>query len=334
MRTSQKNTIQYRKTLGVVLTGLVVCILLCRADANKETKQIEWKTSWKEAADAAQKNSSLIMVLFTNPERCPPCRMMEENTWPHAAVVQFVTKHFVPLKIHTGNATERSLGSLFKIQGIPTTLVTDSQKTVLARKTGFVPPKDIIPFLQSAVALKTLEKKVAGNDSTVTDTLDLAKAYVELGQKEKASYLLEKVCTLDKDNAKGKKIDALYLQGKIAAENKEIAVAQKKFEQVQKLDPKARTEYADDAALQLALMTANKRNFSDAAAQLNKFVAAFPKSELRPEAMLYLARCHMLAENKAAAITSLKTLVKEYPDNPFSKYAERMLKSLKQSNKK
>lgn len=63
------------------------------------------------------------------------------------------------------------------------------------------------------------------------------------------------------------------------------------FEEVIKLDPEGKTSYADDAALKLAVLPADERNFASATVNLEKFLAEFPKSEHRPEALLYLGRC-------------------------------------------
>ena len=292
-------------------------------------KTIAWKTGWDDAAQAAKDADRDILLLFTNPERCPPCRMMEEQTWPDSEVVAYVNKTFVPLKIHTGRSPDRSLGNEFKVMGIPTTVVCDTDKHVLARKTGFAPPAAFLTFLQSAASLRRLQEAADTNPDDLETIFELAKAYRELDRMKQAVPLLEKLCTLDKDNAKGKKMSALHLLGTIALANRDPEEAKVKFTQAAGLDPKRESEYADDNALQLALLPTYANDLTAAAAALEQFVKDFPASSLRPQAFLYLAQCYAGSDDKEAARKALQTLQKDYPDTPETGYAQRMIQQLR-----
>ena len=315
----------------ILLVLLLLPITLPAAVAGKAAESIAWKTSWHKAAEAAKQDSKNILLLFTDPEHCAPCRMMVQQTWPDAGVAKFVTANFVPLMIHTGRPKERALGTEFMVRGIPTTLVIDTKKNVIASKVGFSPPEKFLKFLEAAVSLEDLQKKVKIDSENATHTLNLARAYIELERKADASRLLDKVCKLDKDNSKGKKVHALYLLGAIALENKQIEDAKKKFHEVVKLDPEGKTDYADDNALYLAVLPTNEGDFASAASNLKKFVADFPKSELRPEAFLYLGKCHFLAGDKDAGAKAFEKLIKEYPDSRHAEYAKRLLQDLKRT---
>ncbi len=309
---------------------LLVSILFSTAAAESAEETISWKTSWDEATRTADKSSKNILLLFTNPERCPPCRMMEEQTWPDRKVAAFVETNFVPLMIHTGRSKERSLGNEFVIQGIPTTLVIDTKKNVIAQKVGFSPPEEFLEFLKAVASLEELQKKVRIDAENITHTLDLAKAYIQLQRKADASRLLEKVCKFDEDNSNGKRVDALYLLGTIALENHDTKTAKKRFHEVTKLDPQGKTDYADDNALELAVLAANEGDFPSAVASLQEFLARFHKSELRPQAFIYLGRCHVETGHEDAARKAFEKLIKEYPDSRYTEYANRFLQNLKQ----
>lgn len=306
--------------------------------SNSETEQLEtagqknsiaWKTSWESAAKKAKAESMNILLLFTNPERCPPCRMMEQQTWPNEQVVKAVNANFVPLMIHTGRSSERALGNELMVRGIPATFIVDTDKNVLAKKVGFVPPEEFLSFLESALSLKDLQKKMEAGPENPDVMLELAEAYVGLDRSQEALALLEKICEKDKNNKKGKKIAALYLMGEVALSGQDTKIAKKKFNEIKTLDPKGKTEYADDTEFQLALMPANEGDFSSATDNLEKFIKNFSKSELRPQAFLYLGMCHIRADNKEAGAKALKRLIKEYPDSDEADYAEQMAQKIK-----
>lgn len=299
--------------------------------AENAARTIPWKTSWNETVKAAEQGPKNILLLFTNPERCPPCRMMEKQTWPDPRVVGFVNANFVPLMIHTGRSEEPSLANEFTIRGIPTTLVIDTKKNVIARKAGFLPPEDLLKLFVSATSLEKLQKQVKAAPANTGLKFDLANAYMELERGASASPLLEEIVGLDKDNASGDKIRALYLLGKIAFQNSDTENARKRFHEVAELDPEGKTEYADDNALQLALLRADGGDFSSAATEFEKFLTEFPKSDLHADALLYLGRCHSLAGDEDASAKAFEKLVRDYPGSRHAEYAKRLLQHLKRT---
>jgi len=290
---------------------------------------ITWKSTWHDAAQTAKLEGRDILLLFTNPDRCPPCQMMEEQTWPNPEVAAYAQQHFVPLKIHTGRSTERTLGNEFEVMGIPTTVVCDAEKHELARKTGFVPPAEFLEFCKSAASLRRLQKAVETKPDNLDAILELAKAYQALDRIRDAVPLLEKICSVDQDNADGKKVSALHLLGTAALAKKNVAEAKDRFTQAAKLDPNRQNEYADDNALHLALLPAHDNDLASAASALDKFISEFPDSSLRPQAFLYQSQCYAGSDDKDAARKTLEKLLAEYPDTPEAGYAQQMIPKLR-----
>ena len=289
---------------------------------------IAWKTTWDDAAQAARNDGSHILLLFTNPERCPPCRMMEQQTWPNPEVVAHVNQHFVPLKVHTGRSEERSLGSEFEVRGIPTTVVCDTDKKVLAKKVGFAPPDAFLAFLQSASSLQRLQEAAETHPDDLDAILELAQAYHGLDRGSDAVPLLEKICTADPDNAEGKMVSALHLLGAVALAERDMDGAKEKFKRAAGLDPKRESEYADDNALQLALLPAHENDLASAASALEQFIQDFPESSLRPQAFLYLGQCYAGSDDREAARKALEKLLKEHSDAPEAEYAKQIIESM------
>ncbi|MFO7870561.1 MAG: tetratricopeptide repeat protein [Kiritimatiellia bacterium] len=290
--------------------------------------EIQWKTSWDESVEAAKKKSRNILILFTNPDYCPPCRMMEEQTWPDESVAEFVNANFIPLMIHTGRSSERRLADEFPFEGIPTTFIVNTRKEIIAKKTGFAPPEDFLEFLNAAKSVEDLEREAEEEDGDVAHVFSLAEAYVELGRMDDASGLLEKVCELDNDNSAGKKAGALYLLGTIEIEDRNLEGAAEYFREAGDIDPETLGDYAEENALQLAVLPANAQDFDTAVSGLKAFLKDFPEGELRAEALFYLGSCQAATGNKADAREALEKLIQDYPESMPAKYAKEHLDEL------
>ena len=311
----------------------LACVVALPALAGEEAANgIAWKTTWDATAKAAKAEAKPILVLITNPERCPPCRMMEEQTWPNPDVAAFVNTNLIPLKIHTGHSTERALAQEFNIRGIPTTLVIDVDKSVIGKQVGFAPPDDFLEFLESAASVQNREKAVKANPEDAAAALELARALIALDRKDEAAELLGKVIRLDKGNAQGKKVHALFLLGTMALENQKPDEAKTKFDEVLALDPKDEAGYADDIALKLALVPASKRDFAMSATRLQTFLKDFPKSDLLPGALFFLGRCHVSTGKNEKADKVLQKIIQEHPESPFARHAAQFREHLKRQS--
>ena len=131
----------------MVMVATILSILSAAAFAEED--EINWTTTWDEAVEASAESSKPVLILFTNPERCPPCRMLDANTLPDAEVTAFINENFVPLLAHTGIRENQVLAGKFGIRGIPTFIITDSDKNEIARIVGYQPPAQFIESMKS-----------------------------------------------------------------------------------------------------------------------------------------------------------------------------------------
>ena len=110
---------------------------------------IGWKATWDKAKAEAAESSRHVLILFTNPERCPPCRRLEANTLPSAEVTAFINDNYVPFLAHTGEIKNQELAREFGIRGIPTFIVADSGKNEITRVVGYRTPGQLIESLKT-----------------------------------------------------------------------------------------------------------------------------------------------------------------------------------------
>ena len=78
-------------------------------------------------------------------------------TYPDAAVVNYITKNFIPLQINVQISSE--ITGKYRVFWTPTILVLDSNGTEYYRFNGFLPPGEFIPQLEFGLGMMALEKQ-------------------------------------------------------------------------------------------------------------------------------------------------------------------------------
>lgn len=147
------------KYLGVVAAIALVCLMSCsqetpvagqpEAGSETESGELVWLSSIEEGIEKAGAEGRKIVVLFTNPQRCPPCRMLDEQTIVDDGVKKFL-QSLVLVKMDAwdeGKGTAEA--QRFNVRGIPTTVVLDSGGEELGRAVGYMPPNVFIDKLSS-----------------------------------------------------------------------------------------------------------------------------------------------------------------------------------------
>ncbi|TET33896.1 MAG: tetratricopeptide repeat protein [Planctomycetota bacterium] len=331
------------KHLLANLTVFAACMLiisLAFADepkpgdaVEKAATQIEWKTSWEDAAATAKDESRLILMLFANPDDSSRCRKMDKNIWVKASVAGFVNETFVPLRIHTAKVENRPMMKEFKVDSVPVILILNADKKVIVRKSYYKSSRKLLAVLKKAASVPAMEKMVKENSEDADAAYELAKIHLDLGCKDDAKPLLEKVCELDADNASGKKIHALFLLAGFDLTDGKYDDAKKKFDEIKKLDPEDKAGYRDDIAFQLAILSCFKNDYAEAIEKLEKFLKDFPKSKLRAEALYHLGASMLLSKNEEGAKKIFNKLNQDYPKTKYGKQATQMLKQIEQLKK-
>jgi TolA-binding protein len=331
------------KQLLVKLTAFAVCTLiipLALADeskqgdaAEKTAAQIEWKTSWEDATATSKDESRLILMLFANSDDSSRCRKMDKKIWAKASVVEFVNETFVPLRIHTAKVENRPLMKECKVDSVPAILVLNADKKVIVRKRYYKSSGKLLTVLKKAASVPAMEKRVEENSEDAGAAYELAKTYLDLGCRDDAKPLLEKVCELDADNADGKKVHALFLLAGFDLTGGKYDDAKKKFDEILKLDPEDKAGYRDDIAFQLAILSCFKNDYAEAIVKLEKFLKDFPKSKLRAEALYHLGSSMLLSRNEKGAKNIFNKLNQDFPKTKYGKQATLMLKKIEQMKK-
>jgi tetratricopeptide (TPR) repeat protein len=312
-----------------IVASLVVMFLAGPVWAGQKRKaKINWETKWADAAKKAKKADKYILLLFTDPRRCPPCRMMDSKTWPDKEVVKFINKKFVPLYINTGIRANHAMAKEWNYRYIPTIIITNAKKKVISLLSGFRTPDELLEYLKSALVLAKLEKAYEKKPKSAAAAFKLAKAYAKTNKLKEAIKLLEKVCELDSDNSAGQKALAIFELADIYLHKKEIDKAKGLYEEFIKLDPENKTGNKDDAAFEIAMIPMYKKDYETAITSIEKFMKDYPKSENIACALYRIAFFHLQFHRMDKVKEYLKQLVKEHPDSDFAKKAAEHLKEI------
>lgn len=108
---------------------------------------IAWRTDFDAARTEARQSGKPVMIDFTA-SWCPPCRMMERDTWPDDTVEKRVTETVIPLKLDVDRADVKLIAQRCGIESIPTILVVDANGTV-QKHADYMTAADLIAFLKS-----------------------------------------------------------------------------------------------------------------------------------------------------------------------------------------
>jgi len=108
---------------------------------------IPWIFSENEAFLNANAARKYVLIDFFA-EWCAACRELDEKTWPDAAV-QKAASGFIPLRMDMTekNIQNTEIQKRYKILGMPTAIITDSQGKEIDRFTGYLSPNEVSEFL-------------------------------------------------------------------------------------------------------------------------------------------------------------------------------------------
>src|SRR5690606_36171171 len=106
-----------------------------------------WRTDYEAALAEAGASGKPLLVDFTA-DWCPPCRVMEREVWPNAAVRQAVSESTIPLRLDVDDASTDALLAARGVGSIPTVLLLNSQGEEVARR-GRLNARDLLDLLAS-----------------------------------------------------------------------------------------------------------------------------------------------------------------------------------------
>lgn len=101
-----------------------------------------WMTDLDAAKARAKEEGKPLMVEFTGSDWCPPCMMMDKKVFSKDAFMKGASEMYILVKLDLPNkdpemkAANGKLMSKFKVSGVPTILLLDSEGEEFTRFTA------------------------------------------------------------------------------------------------------------------------------------------------------------------------------------------------------
>ncbi len=111
--------------------------------------EVRWVDGIEEAQASAAEQNRPVLLVFTDPSTCPPCRQMDLETWADAQTASFVADRVIPVKLLPGMAGRQEAARRYGVQFLPTLVLTDAQGNPLARAEGRMGPRRLQQWLGS-----------------------------------------------------------------------------------------------------------------------------------------------------------------------------------------
>jgi thioredoxin-related protein len=113
------------------------------------------------------------------------CKQMDAVTYPNEAVVQFIDKNVVPVRVRFD---QQPLAKQFKVKWTPTVILLDAAENEVYRNEGFLPPDSLIPAL--ILGIGKLELEHANYDKAASHFSNIVSKYAESDEAPEAVYFL------------------------------------------------------------------------------------------------------------------------------------------------
>jgi thioredoxin-related protein len=77
---------------------------------------------------------------------CKYCKVMEAQTFGNAAVIAYLNRNFIAMKVNSDKETQRAVD--FGVRGLPSTWFLTADGKRISNRPGLIPPKDMLNILK------------------------------------------------------------------------------------------------------------------------------------------------------------------------------------------
>jgi thioredoxin len=146
----------FMKKMLLVLGIVVICIIATYTISNidkifkpqnkTQDQQInlQWNTDLNSALKIAKKSNKLVFVDFYA-DWCGYCKQLDEDTFTDPNVQERFSQGYIIVKVNTDKNPD--LASQYKVFGLPTLVIIDSNGNEIKRQEGFVDPDELLNML-------------------------------------------------------------------------------------------------------------------------------------------------------------------------------------------
>jgi thioredoxin-related protein len=112
--------------------------------AQASTRRVKWLT-YDTGLKLAAKTHKPVLISFYA-DNCFHCRRMDHSTYADPQVVNYINRHFVPVRVYP--ATGRMVALKYNVRALPTTIFLEGSGRTLTSIRGFISPPAMRVLLQ------------------------------------------------------------------------------------------------------------------------------------------------------------------------------------------
>ncbi len=133
-----------RKIFFVSASALAVFFIIFSAFSHASTAGISW-LSYEKGISLAEKEQKKLLIHFYT-DWCASCKEMDEKTFKDPAVVAYINKNFIPVRVNPEK--QRKIAQTFKVRGLPDTWFMSETKDAIGHQAGFISAEDMMHLLK------------------------------------------------------------------------------------------------------------------------------------------------------------------------------------------
>ena len=109
---------------------------------------VNWHT-YREGTDLARRQKK-NMVIYFHADWCTYCGQMEKETFGDAAVIDFLNKQTIAIKVDVDQ--EKRIARQFGVRGLPATFLLLNNGEQIGPMPGFIPPRAYLSMLSKILS--------------------------------------------------------------------------------------------------------------------------------------------------------------------------------------
>ena len=143
-----------RKLISSIIT-VVICMAGLLPDTFASSKSIKWY-SHDEGIAVAYSEGKKIYINF-RADWCVYCKRMEKETFSNPAVVSYLNKHFISIKVDTDK--ERKISNKYGVSALTDSWFLFKNGDVIGRRKGYIKPDQFMKILKTVQENIGVKKK-------------------------------------------------------------------------------------------------------------------------------------------------------------------------------
>jgi len=132
-----------RKLVSFVISAVILMVLL--PDTFAFSESIKWY-SYDEGMVLGRSEEKRIYINFYA-DWCVYCKVMEKKTFQNPAVISYLNKYFISIKIDTEKETK--ITYKYGVSALPDNWFLFKNGDIIGRRKGYIPPDLFIKILKS-----------------------------------------------------------------------------------------------------------------------------------------------------------------------------------------